>query len=94
MTRPLFTFSGAPSALNHGTHGQADVPFTSVCRYRMGRNAFAQPTAESSASLEQPCSVGRLLIYPYYFFLLEDNLMNCVAAGLSNITDPGLHRKL
>ena len=42
------------------------------------KNAFIQPTTESSASLEQPCRI----------------LINCLPVRLSNITDMGLHRNL
>ena len=50
----------------------------------MGRNALIEPTAESLASLEQPCRKV-VLVIPLLQFSLEDDL---------NITDPWLHMML
>ena len=63
-------------------HGQAGVPFASVCHYRMGGMTLPTPTAEWSASLEQPCR--KAMVTPLLLLSSEDNLMmNCVPVCLS-----------
>ena len=50
------------------------------------------PTAEWSASLEQPCS--KVMVTPLLLLSSEDNLrMNCSPVCLFNVCGPGLHMK-
>ena len=44
--------------------------------------------------IKNTASFSRYWSYPYFYRLLEDNLMNCSSVRLLNVFDQGLHRKL